>query len=291
MIKNYFKVAFRALNRNRTFALINILGLVIGISFSCMLYIYVSNELSYDTFHSKSDRLYRVITIDSRDAENPRKFGITVPPMGKELAENYPEVEDMVRLHQFMGQVVFDINGEKFQERNWFTADSNFFKVFDFEFISGDRNTALSRPFSLVITESAKKKYFGNEDPVGKVLEMETDLFAPITITGVLKDHPDNSHLQFEFLFSNIRQDKNWTTYMNSWQRFGAYTYVVLKKNSSINDLKSKMPALLEKNLGERASLFPIDFQPIEDIYLHSENIEAGTETKHGQMSYVYIFA
>ncbi|HNP07037.1 MAG TPA: cell division protein FtsX, partial [Cyclobacteriaceae bacterium] len=116
MIRNYFKVAFRALLRNRTFTLVNIFGLVVGISFSCMLYIYVSNELSYDTFHSKSDRTYRIITKDLRDPSNERVYGITTPPMGNALVEDFPEVEEMVRLHQYMGQVVFEVNGEKFQE-------------------------------------------------------------------------------------------------------------------------------------------------------------------------------
>lgn len=288
MLKNYFKVAFRALNRNRTFTLINILGLVIGISFSCMLYIYVSNELSYDTFHSKSDRIYRIITNDLRDPNNLRQYGVTTPPMGKALVDDFPEVEEMVRLHQYMGQVVFEVNGEKFQERNWFTTDPNFFDVFDFEFVAGDKLIALSEPFSLVITASTKTKYFGTEDAIGKVLEIDGE---SVTVTGVIKDHPDNSHLQFEFLFSNIRSDDGWNTYLNSWDRFGAYTYIVLNPNASIDDLKAKMPALLEKNLGPYANLFSMDFQSVEDIYLGSGEIEAGTEKAHGQMSYIYIFS
>lgn len=288
MFKNYLKVALRALLRNRTFTLVNIFGLVIGISFSCMLYIYISNELSYDTFHSKSDRTYRVITKDLRDPSNERVYGLTSPPMGNALVEDFPEVEEMVRLFQYMGQVVFEINGEKFQERNWFTTDPNFFNVFDFEFVAGDKATALAKPYSLVITESTQTKYFGNEDAVGKVLEIEG---SPVTITGVLKDHPDNSHLQFEFLFSNIRSDDGWAKYLNAWDRFGAYTYIVLQPGSSIDDVREKMPALLEKNLGSYASLFSADFQSIEDIYLHSGDIEAGTERDHGQMSYVYIFS
>ncbi|MEP2669306.1 MAG: ABC transporter permease [Cyclobacteriaceae bacterium] len=288
MLKNYLKVAFRALQRNRTFTLVNIFGLVIGISFTCMLYIYVSNELGYDTFHSKSDRIYRVITNDLRDPSNERVYGLTSPPMGNALVEDFPEVEEMVRLFQYMGQVVFEINGEKFQERNWFTTDPNFFNVFDFEFVAGDKATALSKPYSLVITESTQTKYFGNEDAVGKVLEIEG---SPVTITGVLKDHPDNSHLQFEFLFSNIRSDDGWAKYLNAWDRFGAYTYIVLQPGSSIDAVREKMPALLQKNLGPYANLFSGDFQNIEDIYLHSGNIEAGTERDHGQISYVYIFS
>jgi putative ABC transport system permease protein len=158
MIKNYFKIAFRSLIRNKGFSLINILGLVIGVSFSCMLYVYVSHELSYDTFHSKSDRIFRLLTVDARDPENARRYGLTVAPMGPELKNNYPEVEDMVRLHRFVGQVVLEHDGENFSERNWYTTDPSFFDVFDFEFVSGDKATALKQPHSLVLIESMAKK-------------------------------------------------------------------------------------------------------------------------------------
>jgi len=289
MIKNYFKVALRALNRNRTFTLVNILGLVIGISFSCMLYIYVSTELSYDTFHTKSDRIYRVITNDLRDPANLRHYGITVPPLGKELVNNYPEVEDMVRLHRPQGQIAITMNDQNFQERSWFITDPSFFDVFDFEFVAGDKATALKESFSVVINESMARKYFGEQDPIGKLIEKTN--FGAIKVTGVVKDQPDNSHLQFDFLLSNVRPDDDWAKYMNSWSNFGAFTYIVLDENSSIENLKTKMPEMFKKNLGPYADLFSIDFQPISDIYLHSENIESGTESGHGQMAYIYIFS
>ncbi len=289
MIRNYFKIAFRALGRNRTFTLINVLGLVIGISFSCMLYVYVVNELSYDSFHAKSDRIYRIVTNDLRDPLNVRKYAITVPPLGKELLDHYPEVENMVRLHQPSGQVAFTMNGANFQERNWLITDPNFFDVFDFEFVAGDKTSALKEPFSLVINETMARKYFGEENPLGKVIEQTN--FGPVTVTGVLKDHPRNSHLQFDLLFSHVRPDENWTKYMNGWDNFGAYTYIVLDQHASISGLKQKMGELLEKNLGPFAKLFSVDFQSIEDIYLHSGDIEAGAERDHGQMAYIYIFS
>src|SRR5690606_38113496 len=120
MITNYFKIAFRSLKRNGTYSLINILGLVVGISFSCMLYVYVSHELSFDTFHTKSDRIFRILTIDQRDPEKVRRYGVTTAPLGPGLVNNDPQVVDMVRLHRFVGQVVFELNAENFQERNWY---------------------------------------------------------------------------------------------------------------------------------------------------------------------------
>jgi putative ABC transport system permease protein len=293
MLRNYFKIAVRSLKKNKGYSVINILGLVIGIAFSCMLYIYVNNELSYDSFHKKADHIYRALTIDKRDPANVRRYGVTVPPMGPELVNNYPEVVDMVRLHKFVGQIVLEINGESFQERNWYTTDPNFFQVFDFEFVGGDKETALKEPQSLVVTESMAKKLFGDKDPIGQVIEKSS--FGAIKITGVIKDHPDNSHLKFDLLFSRVStsptMDDGWNDYLNSWERFGAYTYIVLEEPGAIASLRSKMPDLEKQHFAKFAGSMSVDFQAIEDIYLRSGNIEEGTESVRGQMSYIYIFS
>lgn len=289
MITNYFKIAARTLLRNKAYSIINIFGLVVGISFSSMLYVYVSHELSYDTFHSKSDRIVRVLTVDARDPENPRRYGSTTAPLGPELVRNYPEVKDMVRLHRFVGQVVFEHNGQNFQERNWYTTDPNFFEVFDFEFLYGDRATALKEPHSLVLTESMARKYFGKQNPVGEMIGKTS--FGAVKVTGVIKDHPDNSHLKFDMLFSSVRTDDNWNQYLNSWDDFNAYTYLVLSDANAIQSLRSKMAALADDKLARFEGGVLIDFQPMEDIYLHSADIEEGNESGHGQMSYIYIFS
>src|SRR5688572_7833021 len=144
MIRNYFKIAIRSLFRNKAFTFINMFGLVLGISFSTMLYTYVSNELSYDSFHPKADRTYRILLVNKSIPDNIRTFGSTVPPLGPELAATFPEVEEATRLFQFSGQVVVEIGDSKYSERSWFTTeDGNFFNVFDFEFIAGDKSTAL----------------------------------------------------------------------------------------------------------------------------------------------------
>lgn len=293
MLKNYFRIAFRSMTKNKAYTCINVLGLVVGISFSCMLYLYVSNELSYDAFHAKSDRIFRAITIDKSISDDPRSYGVTVPPLGKELLDNYPEVEDMVRLHRFVGHVSCVINGESFLERNWYTADSNFFTVFDFEFVRGDKVTALKEPNSLVITQSIARKYFGDSDPVGQVIEKCNfgPISASVKVTGVIKDLPNNSHLQFDMMFSSVLNDAGWTKYMNSWNDFAAYTYLVLKEKSSIETLRAKMPALQRKRFGESGDAIALDFQPIEDIYLGSEKIAEGAEASHGQINYIYIFS
>ncbi len=290
MIRNYFKIAIRSLIRNKVFTFINVFGLVLGISFSTMLYTYVSNELSYDSFHQKADRTYRILTVNKSIPDNVRTFGSTMPPVGPELSNAFPEVEQTTSLYQFTGQVVVEIGEEKYSERNWFMAsDANFFNVFDFTFIAGDKATALSQPFSVVLQQSAVKKYFGDENALGKTFNLQE--LGQVKVTGIIQDIPENSHLKFDLLFSKILTGEEWEGYLTSWKNLGAYTYVVLKEGKSITDVESKLPSFMEKNLGSDMHSRAIAFQPIQDIYLHSDGIQSGAEEEHGQLSYVYIFS
>jgi putative ABC transport system permease protein len=289
MIRNYFKIALRSLVRNKGFTIINMLGLVLGISFSTMLYIYVSHELSYDSFHQKADRTFRVLTIDESNPDNVRTYGQTVPPMGPQLANSFPEVKEMTRLYRLSGQVIVEIDDTKYNERNWFTtSDTSFFNVFDFEFIAGDKTTALSEPFSVILTESISKKYFSDEKALGKTIKTSA---GPVKVTGVIKDIPDNSHLQFDLLFSRTRSGRDWEAYLNNWQSLGAFTYVVLDEGKSIEDLAAKMPAFMAKYWGPDSAFQFTQFQSMQDIYLSSAHIESGIETEHGEPSYIYIFS
>lgn len=289
MIRNYFKIALRSLVRNKAFTLINILGLVLGISFSTMLYTYVSHELSYDSFHTKADRTYRILTQDASSTDEVRTIARTMPPMGPQLVSTFPEVKEMTRLFRLSGQIIVTIGEAKYNERNWFTTpDQGFFNVFDFQFIAGDKATALKDPFSLVITESIAKKYFADENPIGKTV---TTSAGEVKVTGVIKDIPDNSHLQFDLLLSTVRTGVEWETYLNNWQRMGASTYFVLEEGKSIADLQAKMPAFATKYLGSEANSLLTQFQPIQDIYLNSENIESGIERSHGEPLYIFVFS
>jgi putative ABC transport system permease protein len=290
MIRSYFKIAIRSLIRNKTFTLINVMGLVLGISFSTMLYTYVQNELSYDSFHQKSERTYRVLWLNKSIPENIRTYGSIVPLIGPELVNSFPEVEAMTRLYQFSGQVVVEIGDAKYSERNWFTTeDANFFNVFDFDFIAGDKSTALNQSFSVVLQESVAKKYFGDESALGKTMNLQD--IGLVKVTGIIKDIPRNSHLQFDLLFSKILVNQEWETYLTSWQDLGAFTYLVLKEGKSISEIESKMPAFRKKHFGPDMESRAIAFQPIKDIYLHSGDIQNGSESEHGQLSYVYIFS
>ncbi len=290
MLKNYLVTAMRSLLRNKGFAITNILGLVVGISFSTMLYIYISHELSYDSFHSRSSRTYRVLTSDLRNPSDVRTYAMTVPALGPELVNTFPEVEEMVRLYRPSGQVVVTVGKENYNERNWFTtSDANFFNIFDFEFINGDPATALTHPLSVVLSESTARRFFGNADVLGTSIEVGGA--ESVKVTGVLKDLPQNSHLQFDLLFSALQPGPGWEQYLNSWDRFGAATYVVLKDGDDIGSVSKRIPALMEKHMGDNAQIQSTSFQSIEDIYLYSEGIESGVEGTRGELTYIYIFS
>lgn len=287
MLKSNIKVAYRSLKRNKVHATINVLGLAIGIAFSCMLYLYVSQELTYDQYHEKSDRIYRALLLDERNPEQPRTFGSNPPPMGPSLLEDMPEIENAANLFRPSGQVVFSVNNKNFQERDWFIVDQSIFDILDFEVLDGNLATALTEPNTVVLTESAAIKYFGTSDAVGKELERGNNNGI---VNAVLRDLPANSHLQFAILVSNVNSDEGWQRYLSNWQTYGAFTYILLQEGASIDQLKAKMSEFEALRFGPFASVFSIDFQSIADIYMQSENIEYGIEESHGKMDYIYIF-
>ncbi len=287
MLKSNIKVAYRSLKRNKVHATINVLGLAIGIAFSCMLYLYVSQELTYDQYHEKSDRIYRALLLDKRNPDQPRTYGVNPPPMAPALMEDMPEVENTARLFRPSGQVVFSVNNRNFQERDWFIVDQSLFDIFDFEVLDGDLSTALTEPNTVVLTESAAIKYFGSPDVVGRELERGENNGK---VTAVLRDLPANSHLQFSILVSNVNSNENWQRYLANWQTYGAFSYVLLKEGASIDQLASKTPEFEKLRFGPFAEVFSIDFQGIEDIYMNSAGIEFGIEESQGKMDYIYIF-
>ena len=289
MIRNYLKVAFRSLRRNKGYTIINILGLAIGIAFSCMMYIYVTHELSSDSFHEKSDRIYRVVMEDKRNPDNVRFYGSAPAPLTEALLNEMPEIEDHARLYRTTGQVVYQHKGQNFQERDWYITHNNFFEIFDFKFIAGDKNTALEEPFSLVVNRSSAIKLFGTVDAIGELISSES--FGSLKVTGVVEDFPENSHISFNFLLSENTQSESWKRLLTNWEDFSAFAYVVLKPNVKIAALNNKMPEFIKKYFGPYAQAFNAGFQSIEDIYFESATIEYGIEKTKGQLSYIYIFS
>jgi hypothetical protein len=189
------------------------------------------------------------------------------------LVNSFPEVEEMVRLFRFSGQIIVELDGLKYNERNWFsTSDANFFNVFDFDFIVGDKRTALNEPFSVVLTESISKNYFPDENPLGKIIKTGA---GEVKVTGVIKDIPDNSHLQFDLLFSTIRSGEDREAALNNWQRMNAYTYVVLGEGQSMEGVEAKMPAFMKTYWGPDAAFLSTERNEEYDTNRDSSSIKS----------------
>ncbi len=289
MFKNYFKTAFRNLWKHKAFSLLNILGLTVGLTACFLIFLYVKFELSYDAFNSKADRIYRIVCDIKTPTETLHAGGPSwaVPPNAK---DEFPEVEQFVRIAG--GDNVLIRKGNiKFQEDNAMWADSAFFKVFDFKLLKGNPNTALKEPFSVVFTETAAKKYFGKTDPVGQTLLITGD-GLPATVTGVMKDMPENSQIKGDVVLSMSTITQKFNAGLDSqWGNYGASAYLLLKPNTNAKALEKKLPAFLERRNGtemKQLQMYPtLLLEPLRYVYLHSTR----GDNKTGNINNVYIFS
>jgi putative ABC transport system permease protein len=288
MIKNYFKIAFRNLWKHKAFTFINIMGLAVGMTACFLIYLYVSFEVSYDTFHSKADRIYRVVSDIKTPTEVINASGPSwaVPPNAK---DEFPEVESFVRV---TGDKILVRKGDiKFQEENAMWADSAFFKVFDFKLLKGDPTTALKDQFSVVFSERAAKKYFGKADPMGQTLLVSGEGF-PAKVTGVMKDMPENSQLKADMIMSMTTITEKLSKGIDSqWGNYGASAYLLLKPGTDYKALEKKFPGFLERRNGtemKKSQMYPTLFlEPLKDVYLRSTR----DGSKTGNIVNVYIFS
>ncbi|MXV51456.1 FtsX-like permease family protein [Pedobacter sp. HMF7647] len=288
MIKNLFLVALRNLKRDKWYGLLNILGLTIGITFSLFLIFYIKDELSYDRYHKNADRIYRIASYNKEPDKPEMKWAVTPASMAPALKRDYPEVDQSLRMLG-TGKTMFKNGDLRFYEDAIFLCDSNIFKVFSYNFIEGNPNSALIEPHSMVLTQSSAEKFFGRSTGIiGKTLQNNRgEIFK---ITGVIKDVPKNSHLVFNALISISTLPKDFD---QNWGNFGIYTYVLLKPNVSPALFQQKLAPLYKKYLEAifAPSNIKIRFvsQPLTSIHLHSDLEFEPSEL--GSMSYIYIFA
>jgi putative ABC transport system permease protein len=287
MIRNLFRVALRSIQKDKAYSVLNILGLTIGISFSLLLIFYVLDELSYDRFNEKADRIYRIVSFVN-EPENKMKWSATQFPLRNVLQQKYQEVDQAVR---FIGaDKAMYRNGEvKFYEDRIYYADSNLFNVFTYSFIEGNPQMALMEPHSMVLTKTLAEKYFGKgTSAMGKTLQNNHgDNFK---ITGVIKDVPRNSHIRFSALISESTLPKDFS---NNWGSFGFFTYVLLKPHVDVAAFDKKLRPLYGEFMAPIFKQFNIEIhysvQPITSIHLHSQF--SGEPEELGNMSYIYIFS
>jgi len=257
MIKNYFKIALKNLMKNKFYSMINIVGLAIGITACILIMLYVQSELSYDAYHEKADRIYRVnldAVISGEDMNSP----VTCPPLAKAMQNEIPEVEEAARLTT--QPAVIRHNNDVFNEYSWFFADPNFFKIFSTTFITGNPENALSQPNTVVLTESTAKRYFGEDNPIGQFITLAND--RNYQITGVIKDYPENSHIKPNFLASIKGQDIDNNL---DWISNILYNYILVKEGYTKQDVDAKLEGLGEKYVGPAVKqAFGVSFEKLK---------------------------
>ncbi len=276
MIKNYLKTALRNIRRAKMYSLLNILGLAVGMGCSFLIFLFVQHELSYDRFHEKHDRIYRVVV--KWELEGETQTGQTTPaPVAPALLNDLPEVEEAVRVEN--QGVIIRYQGESFVERKFLMVDPSFFDVFHFPLIKGNSETALSDIHSIILTERAAEKYFGNDEPLGKILNIG-EIFD-FEVTGVAKNPPSNSHIDFDFLvkFDFINSYTHFN-YMDSWGAWNFHTYVVLQEGYPPSAFEEKSPAFLSTYRGDAENPKGLHLNPLTNINLET----------HGKLKYIYFF-
>jgi len=285
MIRNYLRVAFRNLWRHKGFSFLNIMGLTIGMSACFLIFLYVKFELSYDHFHSKADRIYNIVT----DINNPTEvlhLGVAAPAMPVAAKRDFPEIEKQVRFSP--GNILVRRGDIKIQEENMAFADSTFFEVFDFPLLKGNPVTALRGPLTVVLSETAAKKYFGSADPMGQQLTVFGNSQLA-TVTGIMKDMPENTELKTDMLMSMYNGPGDSTRDQN-WGGFGVMAYFLLKPHTNAHALQSKFPAFLVNHIGkfmkDNNQTYTYILEPLKDVYLKSTPGNA-----RGSLTNIYVFS
>src|SRR5688572_28741750 len=288
MFKSYFITGIRGLLSQKVYSIIKVIGLSLGLAASIMIYLYVQEDLSYDTMHEKYNRIVRVLTIDSAEGVSSKQVGVTQPRLAPAAEEELPEVLESVR---FTGGGRYDLSYQDnvLKCEAAFRVDPSVFDVFDFKIIEGPEKGILDNPGSIAITQSLAKKIFGNENPIGKTVKLNqtTDLH----VAAVLADLPKNSHLQFDLLRTLIpdKDDDGLRQALETWQGIFTFSYLLLDKPANVPDLNSKLQAISKKN--NAYEFFTPVVQPLKDVHLMSKEILFETNSNKSDILNVYVLS
>jgi putative ABC transport system permease protein len=297
MLRNYFNIAIRNLGKHKFFGIINVTGLSLGIACSMLIALFVIDELRYDKFNTKADRIYRIISHINYGG-NDSRYAVCPAPLAKTIREEIPEIEDATRFRSW-GAILVKKDKENFKEFNAVWSDPNVFNIFSIPLVKGNLGSVLKEPNTMVISESAARKYFGKSDPLNQTLILNGNML--FTITGIYRDIPTNSHFHFSMMLamSGLDESKN-----NQWLSNNFQTYYLVKKGADPSTIGKKVNDLLFKYAGPQVLAFTgksIDEliksgtvveeipQPLLDIHLHS-NATVEFEA-NGDIRYVYIFS
>jgi putative ABC transport system permease protein len=284
MFKNLIKTAVRHILKHIGYSLLNILGLTLGITSALFLIIYVSNEVSYDRYHEKADRIYRVSS-SIKEPDDKFTWIVAQIPFGPQVVHDYPEVESFVRFIN-MPRALYKYEDKEFNEENFYFVDSTLFDIFTYKVLKGEVKSALLAPKKIILTEKIANRYFGKSDPIGKTLTTGNDTYE---VTGVIEDVPNNSHFKFDAVASRNNLPKQ----LGSWGNFGVYTYLLFPKNFDVKTFEKKMQGMYDTYMkpifGGMNITISYILEPIRRIHLYSTNANEPEPT--GSITYVYIFA
>lgn len=281
MIKNYFRIAYRSLLRNKAFSIINISGLALGLSCCLLLALYLQHELSYDRFHGKAHRIVRVI-MEYKIGDEGNKGNFTSTRVFPEFKRQFPEVSDGVRMSGTTRLVKY---GDKvFEEKDFLFVDSTFFNVFDFKLVGGDKNLVLKAPNMVVLSQSMAAKYFGEDDPVGKSLLISSRQ-DPFLVTGVVEDCPGNSQIQYSMIaslssFGPLPED----TYSNA----NFTTYLLMNSAAALGPLQKKINQFMIGESAREEWTVNFELEPFTKVHLYSPY---DAFKPNSNISYIYIIA
>lgn len=285
MFRTYFKIAYRNIIKDKAYSIINISGLAIGLAASILILLWVQNELSYDRFHENASQIYRITCNfgDTKSAASPAGM-----PAG--LKAEMPVIKNTVRLTPGFPSILFETGSKKFEEKRVFYADQSFMDVFSFPLLKGNRATALQQVDGILITQEMAVKYFGSEDPIGKVIRKDNE--ESVVVTGVLANIPANSDLQFDFILpmASLARTSN-DLKNNSWDNFNFYDYVQLDKSfdpsaPNLLKLEKQIDQIAQQHSSDMKASFQL--QPLTNIHLAPERL--GDIPGHGNAQYVNIF-
>lgn len=301
MIKNYIKIAWRNLLKNKGFTAINIIGLSLGIACFIVIAMFVTDELSYDKFHAKADHIYRIHS-DISFGGTDLNMAVSADPMGETLKNDYPEVEEYVRFYGSNGAKLIKKGNEYIKEENVVHADSTLFNVFTLPSIVGNTQTALNEPNTVVITNTVAKRYFGSAElALGQMLDTDDDNRTLYEVTAVIEDIPLNSHFNYDFFFSMDNVDYDF----GNFSSHNFYTYVVLRPGTDYQEFNKNFDEVIEKHMlpqirqyvdiasieefEQKGNRLEYSLFPLTDIHLKSSR---GVEIQpNGNIQYVYIFS
>ena len=287
MFTNYIKTAWRNIIRNKAFSALNIAGLAISLTAFMLMALYIEHELSYDKFNRQAANIYRVVD-DKQTPDVLLRSAQTAAPVAPALQQDFPEIKEAVRLIENEGLVKYNTN--LFEERNIFFSDESIFRIFSFNLVKGNAGNALKEPNTIVLTTAMAQKYFGDAEPLGRLMEVGGSL---LKVTGVMADVPENSHLQFDFLISMSTAQQKGSGYdwlFTNWYSNNFYTYILLPKGYQADKLTAKL-GNFDKQHQEANSTTVHNYalEKLTDIYLKSDRDNQVGKT--GSLSNIYIFS